>query len=76
MFALTHFYCLDGESSSQTIISQLLTDAIQSDDDLDEHEHFLTSRLENFSMYSKTQLNWATRELWFWFFINAICFIQ
>lgn len=63
MFAFRHFYCLDGESSSQTIISQLLTDAIQSDDDLDEHEHFLTSRLENFSMYSKTQLNWATREL-------------
>lgn len=48
MFALRHFYRLDGESSSQTIISQLLTDAIQSDDDLDEQEHFLTSRLEKF----------------------------
>lgn len=41
----------DGESSSQTIISQLLTDAIQSDDDLDEHEHFLTSSGQEYDIY-------------------------
>lgn len=41
----------DGESSSQTIISQLLTDAIQSDDDLDEQEHFLTSSGQEYDIY-------------------------
>lgn len=41
----------EGESSSQTIISQLLTDAIQSDDDLDEHEHFLTSSGQEYDIY-------------------------
>lgn len=41
----------DGESNSQTIISQLLTDAIQSDDDLDEHEHFLTSSGQEYDIY-------------------------
>lgn len=41
----------DGESNSQTIISQLLTDAIQSDDDLDDHEHFLTSSGQEYDIY-------------------------
>lgn len=41
----------DGESNSQTIISQLLTDAIQSDNDSDEHEHLLTSSGQEYDIY-------------------------